>query len=137
MKEVEGREAGPTGDAGHSVSDNPEVLSCKGYLKTGFAKDTLNFSWGGGGKLRRDRMAKTRRLIRVYPLCYASSNFTFIQQKSENDSIKYFMVNLHERGFLIYGLFLISITTSKLIIFCFLDGIILMSIQTCVSSRWF
>ena len=39
------------------------------------------------------------------------------------------MVNLHERGFLIYGLFLISITTSKLIIFCFLDGIILISIQ--------
>ena len=34
--------------------DNPEVLSCKGYLKTGCAKDTLSFSgWGGEGRGER------------------------------------------------------------------------------------
>ena len=65
-KEAEVREAGPLGNADHSVSDKPEVLSCKGYLKNGCAKDTLNF-WTRGGKLRMDRRAKTRRLIKVLP----------------------------------------------------------------------
>ena len=46
-KEAEIREVGPTGSAGHSVSDKSEFLSCKGYLKTGCAKDTMNFSTRG------------------------------------------------------------------------------------------